>query len=76
MSGCSICGGHPEYSVNCLVSTRRVRPRAQKCSRSVLVCESCIQASHSTLALGILERLNEAYTAIAGRIHSRIEGVR
>ena len=68
MSGCLICGGHCEFAVNCLVSTRRVRPRAQKCSRSLPFCNSCILAtrgdSGSEVALNLLESLYEAYTAI------------
>jgi hypothetical protein len=78
MSVCVICGGKPDLSVNCLVSTRRVRPRAQKCSCSLLLCSSCIRAlrggSGHELALCLLESLHDAYTAIEVHTGERNEG--
>jgi hypothetical protein len=77
MSICVICGGNPDLSVNCLVSTRGVRPRAQKCSRSLVVCISCLRASRGgsehELALCIVESLHDAYTAIAEPSDGQIE---
>jgi hypothetical protein len=78
MSNCATCGENAEIGVNCLLSTRRIRPRAQKCSRSILFCGPCLRVSRSCdsaeLARCLLESLYEAYTAIAEPKHARIEG--
>jgi hypothetical protein len=71
MSACAICGGNPEFAVNCLLSTRRVRPRLQKCSISLLLCDSCLQGSQkdfgAELPLCLLEAVYGAYTEIKSR---------
>jgi len=78
MSVCAICGGIPEFAVNWLLSTRRMRPRVQKCSVSVLLCDSCLQSSRlnldSELPMCLLDSLHEAYTAINMRSSRTREG--
>jgi hypothetical protein len=62
------------------VSKRSVCTKVKKCSCSVLAYESCLQAQRgnkdSAPLLGILERVNEAYSAIASAEHARIESAR
>jgi hypothetical protein len=78
MSVCAICGGKSVIAINCLLSTRRVRPRAQKCSRSLPLCKSCLRASRgdseAELALSLLELLHEAYAAIAEHPREQVGG--
>jgi hypothetical protein len=80
MSSCQLCGESASLGVNVLVSTRGVRPRAQKCSHSVLFCGECVkqvsnEAGPVTFA-GLLEALRETYTAIAERSAQSFEGAR
>lgn len=69
MSICTVCGGKSEFSLNWLISTRQARPRRQKCSRSVILCESCLRniarSIGTNLAGSLFQSLHEAYTAMA-----------
>jgi hypothetical protein len=70
MSVCSQCGGVADFAVHTLISTKRKRPRAQKCSPSVHFCDACLQslcdASVPLRLVWLTESLTLAYTAIAG----------
>ena len=69
MSNCMICGGSSEFAVNWLISTRHVRPRRQKCSCSVVLCESCLHGichgAGTNLPVCLRQSLHEVYTATA-----------
>ena len=67
---CSLCSRPADFSLAFLVSTIGVRPRGQKCTQTVPLCISCIQAAAHLLAStplqGIQEPLRVAYTALEG----------
>jgi hypothetical protein len=67
---CSRCSQPADFSLAFLLSTIRVRPRAQKCSQTIALCNSCLHdvlASLGTSPLADLQQpLISAYTAIAG----------
>jgi len=42
MKVCSNCKHPVDYSICALVSTNRVSPRLQRCSRSVPLCKECL----------------------------------
>jgi hypothetical protein len=69
MSSCAICGNNAGVAINSLVSTRRVRPRVQKCSRSLLFCKGCFEASRRIpdpeVVSNVFAALYEAYTGIS-----------
>lgn len=68
MSVCKICGGTSDFAINSLISTKRLRPRSQKCSHSVHFCKKCIQAicdaSVPQVLVGLIESLGVAYSAL------------
>jgi hypothetical protein len=66
---CCRCSRPAAFSLGILLSTVGVSKRAQKCSPTVRLCSSCIQASIATFGTIPLTELHEplriAYTAIA-----------
>ena len=42
---CEFCGDLAQYSLAFVLSTVGVRPRRQKCSSVVLICDDCIRDS-------------------------------
>jgi hypothetical protein len=67
---CSRCSRPADFSLAFLVSIIGVRPRGQKCTQTVPLCKSCIQAAAPLLASTPLQNLREplttAYTALGG----------
>jgi len=68
---CSRCSRPADFSLALLLSTIRVRPRVQKCSRTIALCHSCLKDIVASLASSPLSDLRQplisAYTAIADR---------
>ena len=68
---CSRCLRPADFSLALLLSTIRVRPRAQKCSQTIALCNSCINDVLASLATSSLLDLQKAFinahTSIAGR---------
>jgi hypothetical protein len=66
---CIRCSRPAEFSLAFLLSTVAVRPRLQKCSQSILLCQSCIHDAIHSLGATPLNQLHQpltnAYTAIA-----------
>jgi hypothetical protein len=67
---CSRCERPADFSLAFLVSTIGVRPRGQKCTKTVPFCKSCLSTAAPFLAstpLHDLEQpLRDAYTALSG----------
>src|SRR6185312_11520413 len=67
MDACGLCGGPAEYAVHALISTRRARPRRQKCSRAAVFCGACIRASapgcETPIPTVLLQCFWDAYTS-------------
>jgi hypothetical protein len=64
---CCLCLAPAQYSLAYLISALGTKPRVQKCSRVVLLCESCIHELCHTPTLTSLEALDElkrVYTSI------------
>ena len=64
---CCLCLAPAQYSLAYLISVLGTKPRVQKCSRVVLLCESCIHELCHTPTLTSLEALDElkrVYTSI------------
>lgn len=72
---CSRCSRPAVFSLAFLLSTLQVRPRKQKCTQTILLCQACIHDAITALRLQPLDNLQQplrnAYTAISG--HSRSE---
>jgi len=68
MDACGLCGGPAEYAVHALISTRRARPRRQKCSRAAVFCGACIRASapgcETPIPTVLLQCFWDAYTSV------------
>lgn len=66
---CSRCSAPAEFSLLLVLSTVGITPRAQKCSHSLLLCKSCLQASVASQALtpipDLQERLSDVLTRLA-----------
>jgi hypothetical protein len=62
---CNRCGLAARFSLACLLSTIGQKPRRQKCTRSVLLCASCIRGFCEGLASAapdpLIGSLTEAY---------------
>jgi hypothetical protein len=67
---CSRCPRPADFSLAFLVSTIGVRPRGQKCTQTVALCNSCLRHAIPFLASTPLQPLQEplrdAYTALRG----------
>lgn len=64
MTASKQCGNAADYAVHTPISTKRVRPRVQKCSRAVSLREHRIQAfltrTEIEVPCGLLESLQTA----------------
>jgi hypothetical protein len=69
LKSCCLCNAYADYSLAFLLSTVGVTPRAQKCSRTILLCTACMRTCLDLLRqsgpAGFGERLQIAYTAVA-----------
>ena len=67
---CSRCSRPADFSLALLLSTIRVRPRAQKCSQTIALCNSCLHNVLARLGTSPLADLQQplinAYTAVVG----------
>jgi len=67
---CSRCSQPADFSLALLLSTIRVRPRAQKCSKTIALCNCCLHSVLASLGTSPLADLQQplisAYTKIAG----------
>jgi len=74
---CSRCSRPADFSLALLLSTIRIRPRVQKCSQTIALCNSCIHdvlASSDTSPLTELQqRAITAYAAIADPISGALD---
>ena len=64
---CRLCQAPAQYSLAFVISTLRIKPRLQKCSPVVLLCDLCIHKLSRALAVASPElqaALEAAYTAI------------
>jgi len=64
---CEFCGDPAQYSLAFVLSTVGVRPRRQKCSSVVLICDDCIQTLYESdpqIPEELQIALKRAYTAL------------
>ena len=77
---CSRCPRPADFSLAFLVSTIGVRPRGQKCTQTVPLCNSCLRHAIPFLASTPLQPLQEpltdAYTALGGDSPASCAGAR
>ena len=64
---CEFCGDPAQYSLAFVLSTLGVRPRRQKCSSVVLICDDCIHTLYESdpqIPEELQNALKRAYTAL------------
>jgi hypothetical protein len=64
---CEFCGEPAHYSLAFVLSTLGVRPRRQKCSPVVLICDDCIRTLYESdpqIPEELQNALKRAYTTI------------
>lgn len=64
---CEFCGDPAQYSLAFVLSTVGVRPRRQKCSSVVLICDDCIHTLYESdpqIPEELQNALKRAYTTI------------
>src|SRR4051794_5047787 len=76
---CSLCSAPADFSLAFHLSTVGQRPRKQKCTQTVLLCNSCIHDASDSLALSPLEHLQQpltsAYTRFTAHARSQSDPV-
>lgn len=64
---CEFCGQPAQYSLAFVLSTVGVRPRRQKCSSVVLICDKCIREFYESdpqIPEELQNALKRAYTTL------------
>jgi hypothetical protein len=64
---CEFCGDPAQYSLAFVLSTVGVRPRRQKCSSVVLICDDCIHTLYESdpqIPEELQNALKRAYTTL------------
>jgi hypothetical protein len=67
MKACEFCGDPAQYSLAFVLSTVGVRPRRQKCSSVVLMCNDCIRTLYESdpqIPEELQNALKHAYTTL------------
>jgi hypothetical protein len=74
MSQCRHCSRSAEFAVVGIVSTLRIKPRLQKCSRSEAFCKNCLRRllnGEIGTASTLLGPVNDAYTELCRQLRQR-----
>jgi hypothetical protein len=64
---CEFCGDPAHYSIAFVLSTLGIRPRRQKCSSVILICDDCIQTLYESdpqIPEELQNALKRAYTTL------------
>src|SRR4051812_8478082 len=76
---CSLCSSPADFSLAFHLSTLAVRPRGQKCTQPVLLCNACMQNAIASLVATPLQQLQQpltdAYTRFAQHSTSQAQSL-
>ncbi len=74
MKLCNGCNRPVDYSVCTVVSTNRISPRFQKCSKSIPLCMTCLDAfvagGDVQIAESLRESIRPAFTALVQHVET------